>query len=84
MGRVVASVEGNSYADFSVKFKKPFTVPPHVVCCIYSTSTGVSIGSIEAAVNNITETGVTFRVFNNDSAGRSPGINWIAVDQAEY
>lgn len=69
----------NGYKDFTVTFGHTYTSPPHVVPGFYSTSTAAGLGGLSCAVNSITTTGCTIRVFNNTSSARSPAVEWIAI-----
>lgn len=74
------TVNANNYLDIPVTFPQSFVGKPVVVVGLYSESTAAAIGSMSAAVNNISETGFTIRVFNAGTANRSPIIEWIATE----
>ena len=74
-----SSVSANSYKDYEVTFNKSFSSAPIVVACFQSTSTAGAFGNCTLGVVSATTTGFTVRVFNGDSSGRAPNINWIAV-----
>ena len=79
-GRITAgNVSSNTWKDFEVTFAEPFASAPHVICGLNSASTGYGLGSVSVSAHDVTVNGFTARMFNNDSATRSPNIEWIAV-----
>lgn len=75
----IGAVTGGTYKDVNVTFDSPFADAPHVECTMVSSSTSPTMGSIECTPINITATGFTIRCFNDTTAQRSPGCNWIAI-----
>lgn len=69
----------NSYKDFTVDFDHTYSAAPHVIVGFYSTSTAPTFGGLSCAVNSITTTGCTIRIFNSTSTARSPAVEWIAI-----
>lgn len=69
----------NSYLDFTVDFDHTYSAAPHVIVGFYSTSTAPAFGGLSCAVNSITQTGCTIRIFNSTSTARSPAVEWIAI-----
>ena len=80
-GRIttLGEVSSNNRKDVTVTFAKPFSKTPNVVACFESSSTAYGMGSLSCAVLSISTTGFTVRVFNADTSGRSPYIQWIAI-----
>ncbi len=77
---LMGTIQNNSYADKSVTFDPPFSDVPNVVACLSTTGTVGNIGNVSVAVNAITKTGCTIRVFNNRGSSLSPAVEWIAVE----
>lgn len=75
----VSNISSHQYADYPVTFSKPFTSAPVVVAGMMSASTGYGVGSVSVSAHSITETGFTARIFNDDTAVRSPYVHWIAM-----
>lgn len=74
------AVPANSYVDVvDIPFDTAFTSDPNVVCCLNSSSTSATIGSITVAILSVSVTKFSIRLFNDTSAQRAPAINWIAV-----
>lgn len=74
------SVGANSYTDVTVNFSPAMSATPIVTCSLYSTSTAGAIGSLSVAVYSVSQSSVTFRIFNAGSSGRQPGVYWIAMN----
>ena len=74
-----SSVSAGGTKDYEVTFSKSFSSVPIVVACFQSTSTAGAFGKCTLGVVSTSTTGFTVRVFNGDSSGRGPNINWIAV-----
>ena len=74
-----SSVSAGSYTDYSPTFSKTFHNAPIVVACFQSTSTAGAFGKCMLGVVSTTTSGFTVRVFNGDTSGRGPNINWIAI-----
>lgn len=74
-----SSVSANSYKDYNVTFTKTFSAAPIVVACFQSTSTAGAFGNCTLGIVSTSSTGFTVRVFNGDSQGRGPNINWVAI-----
>lgn len=73
-----ATIPSHSTVDVEVTFDEPFPAAPNVVACLNS-SGGYGVGSLSVGVFSITTTGFTARVFNNDTSGRGPDVEWIAI-----
>lgn len=73
-----ATIPSHSTVDVAVTFAEPFPAAPNVVACLNS-SGGYGVGSLSVGVFSITTTGFTARVFNNDTSGRGPDVEWIAI-----
>ena len=80
-GRItdLGEVSSNSTKDATVTFNRTFSEPPNVVVCLESSSTAYGFGRVMCGVHSITTTGCKVRVFNADTGGRSPYIQWIAI-----
>ena len=74
-----SSVTAGSYLDYSVTFANAFSTTPTVVACFQSTSVAGAFGRCTLGIVSTTTTGFTVRVFNGDTSGRAPNINWIAI-----
>ena len=74
-----SSVTAGSYKDYNVTFNKVFSVIPKVVASFQSTSTAGAFGRCTLGIVSTSTTGFTVRVFNGDSSGRGPNIDWVAV-----
>lgn len=72
------SVAAGAFEDVAITFSQSFTTAPSVVVGFLSSSTAPTFGSCSVAVNSVTTSGFTIRVFNNDSATRAPAVEWIA------
>lgn len=81
-GSTSVSVSGGGYTDVSVTFSKAFSAAPVVVVGFSSGSTDGNFGKVSCAVTSATTTGCTLRVFNGDTATRTPGLRWIATGEA--
>ena len=75
----LGEVSSNSTKDATITFTSTFSEPPNVVACLESSSTAYGMGRLTCAVHSITTTGCKVRVFNADTSGRSPYIQWIAI-----
>lgn len=75
----VGTVNSGAYKDTTVTFHKSFKSVPVVVAGFHSDSTAGTFGRCTVGVHSITATGCKIRVFNGDTAARSPGIRWIAM-----
>ena len=75
----MGTISTNSYADKAISFVSTFSSAPNVVACLSTTGTAGNIGNVSVAVNNITTTGCTVRVFNNRGSNLSPAIEWVAI-----
>ena len=75
----LGNVEASSYLDTPITFPNAYSSAPNVVCSLYSASTSSKMGLVSISAINITTTGFTARVFNNDTAVRTPGISWVAI-----
>ena len=73
-----ATIPSHSTVDVEVTFEEAFPAAPNVVACLNS-SGGYGVGSLSVGVFSITTTGFTARVFNNDTSGRGPDVEWIAI-----
>ena len=75
----LGTVNSNSYKDVSISFNKTFQSVPNVVACFESTAGSYGFGRLSLGVHSVTTTGFKVRVFNADTGGRSPYIQWIAT-----
>lgn len=75
-----ASVPKNDYVEYEISFTKPFSSAPTVIACFQSTSTAGNFGRCTLGVVSVSVSGAKIRVYNGDeSSGRAPNIDWIAV-----
>lgn len=73
-------VPAGSASDLrSVTFPTPYDSAPNVVVGFISTTSAGGFGRCSVAVNDISATGFTYRIFNGDTTARNPGICWIAL-----
>lgn len=75
----VGNVAANSYVDVPITYSKTYPNTPDVVVCLNSNSTSAKMGLVTVATLSRSQTGFTARIFNADTSGRSPYINWIAM-----
>lgn len=75
----IGAVTTKSYVDKPITFPNTYTETPKVVVCLNSASTGAGMGNVTVSAINVTTSGFTIRVFNNDTADRSPAVRWIAI-----
>ncbi|MBQ8994507.1 MAG: hypothetical protein IJ091_11320 [Oscillospiraceae bacterium] len=75
-GVVTAS---GGYKDVAFTFDEAFTEVPVIVVGFYSSSTVGTFGRCCVSVAANSTTGFTARIFNGDTASRSPALQWIAV-----
>lgn len=73
------TVPAGGYKDISVSFNHYYTSAPTVVVGLYSGSTSSDIGQCSVAVQSVTTSGFTARIFNASGTDRAPGFYWIAV-----
>ena len=73
-------VAAGSASDLrSVTFPTTYDSVPNVVVGFSSTTSAGGFGRCSVAVNSISATGFTYRIFNGDTTARNPGIYWIAL-----
>lgn len=70
----------NTVTEFKVTFPKAFSKAPVVIATPISNTTGIN-GIPKYAVWNVTTTGFTIRIYNDDSGQRSPAFCWMAMAQ---
>ena len=75
----VSSVLSNKYKNQEVTFATPFNTAPLVVAGLGGTLTAYGVGNISVAVNNVTKTGFTARVYNASGSDRNVTIRYIAI-----
>lgn len=71
----------NTVTEFKVTFPKAFSKAPVVIATPISNTTGIN-GIPKYAVWNVTTTGFTIRIYNDDSGQRSPAFCWMAMAQS--
>lgn len=74
------SVATKAYKDVSVTFSPAFSSTPTVTCSLVSSSTSSDIGAMSVAVESVSTTGATFRIFNYSANTRAPAVSWIATN----
>lgn len=72
-------VPANSYKDVQIKFLKPFETDPNIFASIWGMSESSAYGNINFSYDNISKTGFTMRIYNDNTSGRVPRFRWIAI-----
>lgn len=72
-------VPANSYKDVQIKFLKPFETDPNIFASIWGMSESPAYGNINFSYDNISKTGFTMRIYNDNTSGRVPRFRWIAI-----
>lgn len=75
----VSGVTSQSYKDYAVTFPTPYASTPLVVAGLAGTLTAYGMGMVSVAVNNVTTTGFTARVYNASSNDRNVTFRYIAI-----
>lgn len=75
----VSGVTAQSYKDYAVTFPTPYASTPLVVAGLAGTLTAYGMGMVSVAVNNVTTTGFTARVYNASSNDRNVTFRYIAI-----
>lgn len=75
----VSGVTSQSYKDYAVTFPTPYASTPLVVAGLAGTLTAYGMGMVSVAVNNVTTTGFTARVYNASSNNRNVTFRYIAI-----
>ena len=73
--------ESNAITEFKVTFSKAFSKAPAVIVTPSSGSPEIN-GIPKYSAWNVTTTGFTIRIYNDDSEQRSPAFYWIAMAQS--
>ena len=73
--------ESNAITEFKVTFSKAFSEAPAVIVTPSSGSPEIN-GIPKYSAWNVTTTGLTIRIYNDDSEQRSPAFYWIAMAQS--
>ena len=76
-------IAANAYYDRTITFNPSFTKTPVVSAAIVSSSTAGGMGKMSLAINDVTNTGFTVRIFNGDSATRWPSFTWFALSDEQ-
>ena len=78
------SVAAGGIQDVEIAFERPFAAPPWVMAGFATASTAGSFGRCCVAVvpGGVTSAGFTARLYNGDSAARSPRVTWLALGAA--
>lgn len=74
-----AQVSNGTYQDKVITFSPAFATTPHVIACLSTDVTALQTTNLQISVINISTTGCTIRVANNQAGSRSPYVEWIAV-----
>ncbi len=74
-------ISANSYKDIQVKFPKPFATDPNVLASIWGTSESPAYGNINFSYDDISRTGFTMRIYNDNTSGRTPRFRWVAIEE---
>lgn len=75
----VGAVGAGKIVNIDVQFDTPFETVPKVFLSMVSTSSSVGMGNVSMVPISVTTDGFTLRCFNNDTAGRSPAYNYLAI-----
>ena len=73
------NVPANSYKDVQIEFPKPFESDPNISASIWGMSDSPSYGNINFSYDNISKTGFTMRIYNDNTSARVPRFRWIAI-----
>jgi hypothetical protein len=73
------TVNANSYKDITITFHRTFSKPPKVIVSMVTGSTAPGMGNLTVVSLNESTTGFTARIYNKDTEGRVPIVNWLAV-----
>lgn len=73
--------ESNTVTEFKVTFPKAFSKAPAIIVTPSSGTPGIS-GIPKYSAWDVTTTGFTIRIYNEDSEQRSPAFYWIAMAQS--
>ena len=73
--------ESNAITEFKFTFSKAFSKAPAVIVTPSSGSPEIN-GIPKYSAWNVTTTGFTIRIYNDDSEQRSPAFYWIAMAQS--
>ena len=71
----------NSYKDVQIKFLKPFETDPNIFASIWGMSESPAYGNINFSYDNISKTGFTMRIYNDNTSGRTPRFRWVAIEE---
>ena len=72
-------VPANSYKDVQIEFPKPFESDPNISASIWGMSDSPSYGNINFSYDNISKTGFTMRIYNDNTSARVPRFRWVAI-----
>lgn len=73
------SIAANTYKDYSLTYPVPFDSTPMTVVSFSTGSTAGGMGRLGVGTVGESETGCTIRVWNGDTAARSPSLKWVAI-----
>lgn len=73
------SIAANSYHDFALTYPTAFEGTPTTLVAFSTGSTADGMGRLQVGTVNETPTGCTVRVWNGDTAARSPSLKWVAL-----
>lgn len=74
-----ASIATNTYKDYALTYPEPFADVPTTLVAFSTGSTAGGMGKLGVGTVNETATGCTIRVWNGDTAARSPSLKWVAI-----
>ena len=75
----VSGVTSQTYKDYAVTFPEAYDSTPLVVAGLAGTLTAYGVGMISVAVNNVSTTGFTARIYNASSNDRNVTFRYIAI-----
>ena len=70
--------KANTITEIKITFPKAFSKAVVVTVTPISETTGIN-GVPKFSVWNVTGTGFTLKIYNDDTGDRSPGFGWIAT-----
>ena len=74
-----SSVAANSYKDYALTYPVAFASTPTTLVSFSTGSTAGGMGRLQVGTLSESEVGCTIRVWNGDTAARSPSLKWVAI-----
>lgn len=73
------SVSANSYKDVNIVFDNPYLSTPNILASIWGESDSPTYGNINYSCRNVSASGFTLRIYNDNTSSRSPRYKWTAI-----